>query len=81
MIKNPKLGQKVWFIEDFTMRPREVQISYIWSDYRVAVDEERTFAATNLFRSKQKAIAAKIIELDKQIICINKQKELLLKNQ
>lgn len=81
MIKSPKIGQKVWFVEDYTMRPREVCISYIWSDCRVVVDEDRTFLTSNLYRSKQKAIEAKIIELDKQIVCIDKQKELLLKNK
>lgn len=74
MIKNPKLSQLVWFIEDFTMRPRKVQISYIWSDYRVVVDEDRTFTTANLYRSKQKAIAAKTVELNKAIEVLGKQK-------
>ena len=68
MIKNPKLSQPVWFIEDFTMRPRKMPITHVCDNNKyVYLAEERYFRISNLYRSKKQAVKAKQNDLVKEV--------------
>ena len=75
MIKNPKIGQTVWFV-DWNQVVSSEKITWAYQD-GVQLDEHGQFRFENIFPSEKAAIKHALKRLNKTIFWLSKRREKL----